>query len=173
MEEERVVGSSVLDQPVHGTKNVLLCGLTHGILLIVGQDDHVFSFITKMFHQISSHVSDIVDTSAQLATLAEVVYTNKQSFSAAGTVGVSKCIVVRRAVAEALRASWRNLGTVGATLVIAVRRRTWGRHAFFTTSARGSRSGVIAHRTRACIIIGLRCRMAVVAVLLLWRRWLL
>lgn len=76
MEEERVVGSSILDQPVHGTKNVLLCGLTHGILLIVGQDDHVFSFITKMFHQISSHVSDIVDTSTQLATLAEVVDTN-------------------------------------------------------------------------------------------------
>lgn len=76
MEEERVVRPGILDQPMHGTKNVLLRRLTHGILLIVSQDDHVFSFVTKMFHQVSSHVSDIVDTSAQLATLAEVVNAN-------------------------------------------------------------------------------------------------
>lgn len=76
MEEERVVRSSILDQPMHGAKNVLLCGLAHRVLLIVCQDNHIFSLITKMFHQISSHVSDIIDTSSQLATLTEVVDTN-------------------------------------------------------------------------------------------------
>ena len=48
MKEERVVGSRILHQPMHGSQDVLLRRLTHGILLIIGQEHHVLSLVAKM-----------------------------------------------------------------------------------------------------------------------------
>lgn len=127
VEEERVVGPGILDQPVHGTEDVLLRGLAHGVLLVVGENDHVFPLIAKMLHQVGRHVSDIVDAPSQLAALAKVVDADEQRFSPAGAVGVSKRVALRCAVAEALRPVGRGRGSaVGTPLGIAIR----GRHAF-------------------------------------------
>lgn len=132
VEEERVVGPSILDQPVHGTKNVLLCGLAHGVLLVVGENDHILPLIAKLLHQVGRHVPDIVDAPSQLATLAKVVDANEQRFSSARAVGVSKRVTLRCALAKALRPVRRGRGVaVGTPLVVATR----GRHAFYAKSA--------------------------------------
>ena len=83
MEEQRVIGLSVLDQPVHGPKNVGLSRLAHGILLIISQKNHVLTGITKVLVQIGGHVLDIVDTSAQLALLTKVIDSNQKRLSLA------------------------------------------------------------------------------------------
>lgn len=136
MEEERVIRSSILDQPVHCTEDILLCRLAHGILLVVGQNDHVFSLVAKLLHQIGRHVSDIVDAASQLATLAKVVDTNQQRFSTASAVGVSESIAWC-AVTKALRPIRRGRRiTARASLTVAVwGSRTGGRHAYFIMSA--------------------------------------
>jgi hypothetical protein len=69
MEEKRVIGVCVLDQPVHGSKDVLLGWLAHCILLVVCQDDHILARIAKVLVQVCAHVFDIVDTSSKLAAL--------------------------------------------------------------------------------------------------------
>lgn len=139
MKEERVVGPGILDQPVHCTENVLFCGLAHGVLLIIGQDDHVFSLVTKLLHQVGRHVPDIVDAASQLTALAEVVDANQQRFSTASAVGVSERIACWCAVAKALRPIRRGRRiAAGASLIIAIRgSRTGGRHACFIMSAHG------------------------------------
>lgn len=154
VEEERVVGPGILDQPVHCTEDVLLCGLAHGVLLIVGQNDHVFSLVAKLLHQVGRHVSDIVDAASQLATLTKVVDTNQQRFSAASAVGVSESIAWC-AVTKALRPIRRGRRiTARASLIIAIRgSRTGGRHA------------------RTSVVVGLR--LLGVVVLLLGRGMLL
>lgn len=76
MEEERVVWSRILDEPVHGTQNVLLGRLAHGILLIVRKDHHVLSLVAKMFGQVRRHIANIIDAPSQLATLPKIIDTN-------------------------------------------------------------------------------------------------
>lgn len=82
MEKERIVRSGILDKPVHGTENVLLCRLAHWVLLIIRQDHHVFPAIAEMLRQVGRHVPNIVDTSAQLAALPKVVDANQEGLSA-------------------------------------------------------------------------------------------
>lgn len=48
MEKQRIVGAGVLDKPVHGAQDVLLGRLTHGVLLVVGENDHIFSLVTEV-----------------------------------------------------------------------------------------------------------------------------
>lgn len=48
MEEEGVIGLGTLDEPMHGAQNVLLSGLAHLILLVVGEYDHVFPPVAKL-----------------------------------------------------------------------------------------------------------------------------
>jgi hypothetical protein len=81
MEEQRVVGLSILDQPVHSSKNVDLCRLAHGVLLVIGQKYHILTGIAKVLVQICRHVLDVVDASAKLALLAKVVDSNQQRLS--------------------------------------------------------------------------------------------
>lgn len=64
MEKERVVALRILDQPVHRSEEILLRRLAHGILLVVGQDDHVFSLVTEVFDEVARHVPDIVDAAS-------------------------------------------------------------------------------------------------------------
>lgn len=76
MEEQRVIGTRILDQPVHSPKNVCLCWLAHWVLLVISQEHHVLASIAEVLVQVGRHVLDIVDTSAQLTFLAEVIDTN-------------------------------------------------------------------------------------------------
>ena len=77
MEEQRIVGLGILDEPMHGTQDILLCRLAHGVLLIVCQDYHVLTGIPKVLVQIRAHVLDVIDTSSELSPLAEIVDTNQ------------------------------------------------------------------------------------------------
>ena len=100
MEEQRVIGTRILDQPVHSPKNVCLGRLAHWVLLVIGQEHHVLASIAEVLVQVGRHVLDIVDTSAQLTFLAEVIDTNQQGLSLACTAGVLKVIALGSAVTE-------------------------------------------------------------------------
>jgi hypothetical protein len=71
---------------MHRSKNVLFRRLAHGVLLIVGKDHHILTFIAKAFREVGRHVPNIVDTAAQLSALVEVVDSDKQSLSLAGAI---------------------------------------------------------------------------------------
>lgn len=45
--EERVVRLGILDQPVHGSNDIILGWNAHGILLVVGENDHILATITE------------------------------------------------------------------------------------------------------------------------------
>lgn len=107
MEEERVVRLGVLNEPVHGAQDVLLGWLTHGVLLVVGQCDHILALVTKGLHQVVGHVLNIVDATSELALLAKVVDADQESLALAGTVGVLERVAVGCAMAEVLHALWR------------------------------------------------------------------
>lgn len=92
MEEKRVVGSSILDQPVHGSQDVLLERLAHGVLLVVGEDDHVLSLVTELLHQVRRHVAHIVDTTPQLAALTKVVDAYEKGFPPAVALRVLEVV---------------------------------------------------------------------------------
>lgn len=86
MEEERVISSGILDQPVHGTQDISFCRLAHGVLLVVSEQNHVLSGVPVALAQVVGHVLDVVDAAAQLAPLVKVVDTDQQSFPLPGTV---------------------------------------------------------------------------------------
>ena len=85
---------------MHRSQYVLLCRLAHGILLIIGQDDHVLSRIAEIAVEVSRHVLHVVDASSQLSSLPEVIDTNQQSLPSSGTIGVLVIVSLRCAIAE-------------------------------------------------------------------------
>lgn len=107
VEKEGVVGFRILDQPVHGAQDVCLGRLAHGVLLIVGQDDHVLAGVAEVAIEVCRHILDIVDAAPQLASLPEIVDTDQKGLSSSGTVGVLKGVVLGRAGTEALQRLWR------------------------------------------------------------------
>lgn len=52
MEEQRIIGLCILDKPVHGAQNIRLGRLAHGVLLIIGEEDHVFAGIAEILVQV-------------------------------------------------------------------------------------------------------------------------
>jgi hypothetical protein len=82
VEEERVVWTSVLDEPVHGPQDILLSGLAHGVLLVIRENDHVLALVAKVLDEVCRHVPDVVDTPPELAALVEVVDADQQGFPA-------------------------------------------------------------------------------------------
>ena len=100
MEEQRIVGLRVLDQPVHGAQNIRLSRLTHGVLLIIGEEDHVLAGIAEILVQVCRHVLDIVDTSAKLTLLTKVVDSDQQRLALTSAARVLEAIPLRGAVAE-------------------------------------------------------------------------
>ena len=102
VEEERVIRSRVFHQPVHCSEYILLRRLAHRILLIVCQDDHVFSLVAEMTVQICRHVLDVVDTSSQLASLPEVVDAYEKCFSSTCAVGILESVARGSAMSKIL-----------------------------------------------------------------------
>lgn len=49
---------------MHGANDVLFCWLTHGVLLVVGQDNHVFPSIAEIAIQIGRHIFYVVYTAS-------------------------------------------------------------------------------------------------------------
>lgn len=121
MEKERVIGPRVLDEPMHSSQNVLLRRLAHRVLLVVSKNNHIFALVAKMFNQVGRHVSDIVDASSELASLAEIVYADEKSFPSACAIAVLKSVSLRSAVTKMLR-SGRRRGR-GAIVAMIVRVR--------------------------------------------------
>jgi hypothetical protein len=91
---------------VHGTEDVLLSRLAHGVLLVICEDDHVLSSVAEVLNKVGSHVANIVDTPAQLTALTEVVDADQQALAAACTVGVAVRVALRRPVAKVLGPRW-------------------------------------------------------------------
>lgn len=117
MEKEGVVGLGVLDQPVHGAQDVGLGGLAHGVLLVIGEKDHVFAGIAEVLVQVGGHVLDVVDASAQLAFLTEVVDADQEGLSLPRAPRVLEVVALGRAMAERDGVGWGRRGTAVATLV--------------------------------------------------------
>ena len=125
MKEERVVRPSILDEPMHGAQDVLFCRLAHWILLVVGEDDHILTFVAEVFDEVGRHVPNIVDTASELSTLAKVVDADEEGFPPSGAKGVLERVVLGGAVAEVLRRGrgWRGSAVVSMHVRIRVRRR--------------------------------------------------
>jgi len=108
VEEEGVVGAGFFDEPVHGAEDVGFGWLGHGVVLVVGQDHHVFSGVAEALVEVGRHVFDVVDAAAELATLAKVVDPNQKGFSSPGTVTVLEGVAVGGSMAELLWCcAWR------------------------------------------------------------------
>jgi hypothetical protein len=112
VEKEGVVRTGILNQPMHSSKDVLLGGLAHGVLLIIGEDDHILSLIAKVLNEIPGHVSDIIDAAAELSALPEVINADQQRFPSASALRVLECIPLRGAIAEVLWRLWRRRGSL-------------------------------------------------------------
>lgn len=102
MEEKRVVGARIFYQPVHGPQDVRLGRLAHGVLLVIGEKNHVFALVAKVLVEVGAHVLDIIDTTAQLAPLPEVVDADEQGFALTGAVRVLERIAGGGAMTEGL-----------------------------------------------------------------------
>ena len=125
VEEERVIGSRVLDEPVHGAEDILLRRLAHRVLQVVGEDDHVLALVAKVLKQVRRHVLDVVDATPQLPALPEVVDPDQQRLAPARAVRVLEGIALWCSVPEALRcAGWRWRGLV-VPVRICVRLGSW------------------------------------------------
>lgn len=88
---------------MHGPQDVLLGGLAHGVLLVIGEDNHIFALVVEVLDEVGRHVPNIVDAAPELTALAEVVDADKQGFSPTRTGTVFEGIALRGAVAEVLR----------------------------------------------------------------------
>lgn len=105
MQEEGIVGLGVLDEPLHGAEDVGLGGLEVGVLLVVGEQDHVLALVVVLVDQERRQVLDVVDAAAQLALLAKVVDTNQQCLATPVALRVLECVSLGCAVAELDRAA--------------------------------------------------------------------
>lgn len=113
MEEKRVVGSCVANEPAHCSDDVVLGRVFSGVRLVIGQDYHILPLIVVALVEESRHVLSIVDASSQLALLSKVVDTDQQSLALSSTVGVLKCVSLGSTLTEVLRRCRR--GRAGAT----------------------------------------------------------
>lgn len=114
VEKQRVVWSGVLDEPVHRSEHVLLCRLTHWVLLVVCQDDHVIPLIVELGMKICGHVLDVVDATPELTFLTKIVDTNQERLSSTCAVGILKGVAAWSSVTEVLdlRRWWRRRAVV-------------------------------------------------------------
>lgn len=102
MDEEGVVRLSILDQPLHGSQDIILRGNTKRVFLIVRQNDHVLPSIATSLVEVSGHVGDIVDASPELIGLPDIVDSDQQRFPSTGTGGILEAIIRGRAPAKGL-----------------------------------------------------------------------
>lgn len=86
MQEQGIVGLSTSNQPLHRTKNVLLCRLQEGVCGVIGKNDHVLALIAIVLDKEGGDVLGVVDAAVQLGILAQVVDANQQCLAATRAV---------------------------------------------------------------------------------------
>lgn len=62
---------------MHGPQDVLLGGLAHRVLLVIGENNHIFALVVEVLDEVGRHVPNIVDAAPELTALAEVVDADK------------------------------------------------------------------------------------------------
>lgn len=87
---------------MHGSENVLFRRYAHLPLLVISQDDHVLALISKMLVEVGSHVSNIINTSSQLASLAEIVDSDQEGFPPACAFRILVCVALWCSMAKGL-----------------------------------------------------------------------
>jgi hypothetical protein len=92
----------IADQPVHGSHDVCFGRLAHRIVLVVGQNHHVFSAISKLVVQETRHSRDIVDATLERVRLSDIIDPDEKGLSRARTVRVLKLVAGGSPVAETL-----------------------------------------------------------------------
>ena len=105
---------------MHRTQNIGLGRLAHGILLIVGQDDHVLPRIAEIAIEVCRHVLDVIDAPAELPSLTKVVDADEKGFAPPRAVGILKAVALRGAVAEGLHGLGRWRRGIGVSLDVGV-----------------------------------------------------
>lgn len=85
---------------MHRSQDIRFSRLTHGILLIVREDNHILSGVAEVLIQIGRHIPGIINAPAQLSLLSKVVDPDQQRLSLPCTVGVLKVVAGRRAMTE-------------------------------------------------------------------------
>lgn len=103
---------------MHCSQDVRFGGLTHGVLLVVGQGNHVLPLVSEEFVQIGAHVLYIVYAPTKLTSLPKVVDAYEKCFSPAVASRVLEGVSCRRAVAKSLHSlGWRRRGIVVSVCV--------------------------------------------------------
>lgn len=105
---------------MHGAEDILFGRLTHRVVLVIGQNDHVFALIAEMLCQIRRHIPYVVDAASQLSALTKVVDAHKQSFPPSGTGTILEGIILRSTVAKRLRASGRRWRCVLVAVAVGI-----------------------------------------------------
>ena len=76
MEEQVVIWPGTLNKPIHCADDIFTCGDAHLVPLVVGEDHHIFPCeVVARVHKLG-HITDIVDTTAQLIGRAEIIDSN-------------------------------------------------------------------------------------------------
>lgn len=88
VEEQRIVRSRPIDQPVHGRNHILSRRDLPRVPSIVRQDDNVLLFIPKPVTQEFDHVVRIVDTASEGLRGPDVVAADGERFTFPVTLGV-------------------------------------------------------------------------------------
>lgn len=113
MEEERVIGPSIFDKPMHSPDDIGFGRLGHGVLLVVGQEDHVFPRIVEVAVEVCRHVLDIINAASKLTLLPKIIDADHQSLASACAVGVLEVVATWCAATEALATlGWWRRGIV-------------------------------------------------------------
>lgn len=102
MHKQRIIRLRIPHQPLHGPEDIRLGRDTHGILLVVGEDNHVAAAVPEAAMEEGGHVGDIVDAAAELVGLAEVIDADEEGATTTGAGGVLEVVVGGGAVAEVL-----------------------------------------------------------------------
>jgi hypothetical protein len=102
VEEQRIVGLSVLNQPAHGADNVVLGGLHDRVRLVISQDNHILTLVVIALREEGSEVVHIVDTPPKLSVLTKVVDADEESLALSRAVGVLEGVALGGTVAELL-----------------------------------------------------------------------
>lgn len=102
MQEQRVVGLGAVNEPAHGTDDVLLGRVHDRVLLVICQEHHVLSLVPKPLDEELGQVLNIVDAAPELSILTKVVDTNQEGLALSSTVGVLEGVAFRRTVTKLL-----------------------------------------------------------------------
>lgn len=149
VKEQRIVGLGILDQPVHGTQEIGLGRLAHWILLVIGQEDHVFALVAVVLVEVVAHVLNIIDAPTQLSTLPKVVDSNEQSLAAAGAIGVLERVARGSTCAKRLGLLWRRRRSVRLTAIV-----VWGYGTLATENWGGAKNDCALRGPPYCCCCG-------------------